>query len=427
MLFNFLYCSVIRLYVLTAFLMQFFSPKAAKWINGQRIVWKSLAADLPEKTKGKRIWIHCASLGEFEQGRPMIEMAKQNMDGVQIILTFFSPSGYEVRKNFPLADRVFYLPADTTENASRFINLIQPDIAVFVKYEIWWNYLNELKKQQIPALLISAVFRPQQFYFRWYGMGYRRALTFFWMIFVQNESSRLLLNQFGIHQTKVAPDSRFDRVWSIAQEKKSLYLPELFAGTGQTIMVCGSTWPKDETLLAKAMKLLPDNLSLIIAPHETDNSRIESLEDCFQNLNPIRYSQALENQTFLNNPKQFRVLILDNMGMLATVYRYGQLAYIGGGFGAGIHNILEAVVYGVPVFFGPRFSKFNEAVTLVQLGGAFSAGNPETLADNILKGYPGTKAYQHVMAVCNRYIKENIGGTALVYQELIRLLNKSDY
>ncbi len=420
MLYRLIYQIFVRLYMVSAILLGLFQSKAAKWVSGQRNVWKALAKGLP--LKGKRIWIHCASLGEFEQGRPLIEALKLAHPDFQIILTFFSPSGYEIRKDWAVADGVFYLPSDTIANARRFVEIVAPDLVIFVKYEIWWNYLHELQRVHTPTLLVSAVFRPEQFFFRWYGAWFRQALQTYRRIFVQDLASQKLLEKHGITQSVIAPDTRFDRVWATAQEGKHLEVLDLFAAGGRELMICGSTWPEDEDLLVKTIHTFPDELALIIAPHEVSEKSIANLLDRLKAWKTIRYSEALDNDHFSTEANGYKILVIDNVGLLAYSYQYGKYAYIGGGFGSGIHNVLEAAVFGLPLFFGPRYEKFNEASALVNLGGAFVVNRSEDLTTAFISLYQTEHAYKTASAICRNYVKDNIGGTALVMQALEQYL-----
>ncbi|MBS1647989.1 MAG: 3-deoxy-D-manno-octulosonic acid transferase [Bacteroidetes bacterium] len=319
------------------------------------------------------VWFHCASLGEFEQGRPVIEQLKKENPEKKIVLTFFSPSGYEIRKDYEWADAVFYLPLDTKKNAKKFITLVKPQQVVFVKYEFWLHYLKELKKQQIATYLISAVFREQQHFFKWYGRIFFTSLTWYQTIFVQDENSFKLLKEKGLKNVQIAGDTRFDRVFEIAQQKKELPIIEAFCAHSK-VLIAGSTWKKDEELLLSAFKRIQEkypNVKLIIAPHEIHASAIMQLK------NEVEVSCALYTQT--QQAASSSVLIIDTIGILSHIYRYGAAAYIGGGFTNGIHNILEALVYEVPVAFGPHHKKFIEAQESLQIGIATEIASEEEL------------------------------------------------
>jgi 3-deoxy-D-manno-octulosonic-acid transferase len=356
------------------------------------------------------VWFHAASLGEFEQGRPVIEQLKQREPETKILLTFFSPSGYEIRKNYTGADYILYLPADNKRNAIRFIEAFQPDAAIFIKYEFWYHYLHELHKRQIPTYLISAIFRPEQPFFKKWGALHRQMLTFFKHLYVQDAPSVHLLNQIGITQVSKIGDTRFDRVKQIADEAKKIEKVEKFCH-GKPAIVCGSTWPPDEDILSEYINNHTGDYKWIIAPHEIGEGHIKTiLEKCPQKA--IRYSKA---EGDLSN---YSVLIIDCIGLLSSIYRYGNIAYIGGGFGVGIHNTLEAAVYGIPVIFGPKHKKFNEAVRLLEEGGAFTIQSYMELKevlDSLIKNpaickTAGQKALD--------YVHSQLGATTIIVNEL---------
>ena len=335
--------------------------KAKRLCEGQRELWLQLKARL--KNDEQRIWIHCASVGEFEQGRPLLDDIREKHPQYKILVTFFSPSGYELRKNFAGADYVFYLPYDTRRNANRFVSLVSPEIVFFIKYEFWRNFLKTIKRQQIPLYLVSAIFRPQQAFFKWYGCWYRNLLTAFTHFFVQNDASRELLLKAGYTNVTVVGDTRFDRVCRIFDRAQKNPEIEKFVN-GLQCVVAGSTWAPDEELLARYINTEKRNIKWIIAPHELHENHIERLKASIKT-KTVRYSQLKET-----NPADCQVLIIDNIGMLSSLYRHGVAAYIGGGFGKGIHNTLEAAVYSIPVLFGPAHKKFKEATDLVTAGGA---------------------------------------------------------
>ena len=413
---HFFYNLGIRLYLLAIWIAALFSPKAKQWLAGRRHWRQRLAAQLaaarPQGTP--LVWFHCASLGEFEQGRPLIERLKAQTADIRVLLTFYSPSGYEIRKDYPLADIVAYLPADTPRQARHFVEITQPTLTVFVKYEFWRHHLQALQRAGIPIVLISAVFRPGQIFFRWYGGLFRRLLPLFDHIFVQNEESEaLLIEKTGLENVSRAGDTRIDRVVKIASEDRSFPLVKAFAA-GASVLVAGSTWPPDEAQLAAlAREALPPDWKIILAPHQIRESHLRNIEAAFS-LPSVRYSQA--NQLSVG---QARLLLIDNVGMLSALYRYGRLAYIGGGYGAGIHNTLEPVTFGLPVIFGPRYDKFEEARQLIQKGGAFSI---ETQTDLIRTFRALLDAEHHARAAhaARAYIDENRGGTERIFQVLRR-------
>ncbi len=354
-----LYNIGIRLYYLLALCVSLFNKKAKAWVDGRRQQQINPAI--------QSIWFHFASLGEFEQGRPVLEAVRQHYPAHQIVITFFSPSGYQIRKNTPLADDVYYLPIDTPGNARDFINTIKPAAAMFTKYEYWYHYFNELNKQQIPLYVISAIFRPQQAFFKWYGGLHREMLSKVTCFFVQDAASVQLLQGLGIQKVLLSGDTRFDRVWANAAQPKALPVIEEFKAASP-LFVAGSTWPADEDLLAAVVMRYPD-WKFIFAPHEIGEDKINKLLQVLPPGKAIRYSQINNN----NNPiSNFQCLVIDNIGMLSSLYQYADIAFIGGGFGVGIHNTLEAAAFGLPVIFGPNYTRFKEAIDLISLRAGFS-------------------------------------------------------
>ena len=354
--------------------------------------------------KGRKVWIHAASLGEFEQARPIIERIKSEMPDTVVVVTFFSPSGYKIRKNYPLADFVFYLPADTPKNVTRFLDAVHPDIAIFVKYEFWLNYLNELHRRTIPTYLISAIFRPTQIHFRPWGAIWRRALECYSSIFVQDKASERLLQRVGYKRCVVAGDTRFDRVAEIARNAKRIPIIEHFA-MGTPLFVAGSTWGKDEELLIQLINTNPD-IRFVIAPHEMDESRMRRLEREIEG-GAVRYTRANESNDFSN----VQVLILDTIGLLSSAYSYARWAYIGGGFGVGIHNTLEAAIFGLPIAFGPNYHKFREACDMIELGAATSVTSAAELIAWIEPIKADGEALQKASSSARSYTKEHCGAT----------------
>jgi len=353
------------------------------------------------------VWFHAASLGEFEQGRPVIEQLKREKPETKILLTFFSPSGYEIRKNYAGADIVSYLPLDVPGNAWYFVNLVKPSKAIFIKYEFWPNYLLALQAENIPVVSISAIFRPEQVFFKDYGKWYKKLLLTFQHIFVQDKFSKELLQAHGINNVTVAGDTRFDRVYDLYQQAKQLPLVEEFVKGAEKVIVAGSTWPKDEELLVQYLRLHPD-LKLIMAPHEVHNSHIAEISKLLDG-KFVRYSDATAE-----NVKSTNCLVVDIIGILSSIYRYANVTYIGGGFGVGIHNTLEAAVYGLPVVFGTNYQKFREARELIAIGGAFSISNYVTLEaqfDLLLKDNNAGK-------IAGEYVKSNTGATEMILKVL---------
>lgn len=368
-----------------------FNPKAKKWVAGRKHIFRRLQEAIPGSEK--IVWVHCASLGEFEQGRPVMEALKQQYPEYKILLSFFSPSGYEVQKNWAGADWVFYLPVDGPRNAKRFLEIVQPALVIFVKYEFWYYYLKKISYRKIPVLLISALFRSDMSFFKWYGGLQRKMLSRFDRLFVQNASSKKLLDGIGLAPiTAISGDTRFDRVLGIAGNFEPVPGIEEFIGGGKAI-VAGSTWHEDEKVLARTMTLLDDpNLKLIIAPHEISEHHIHELQNQFPGA--IRYSQltdpgqsgttGIRHPVPGTRPPSPPCLIIDNVGLLARLYRYAFITYVGGGFRSmGVHNVLEAAVHDKPVLIGPFYKKYSEAVELVNAGGALVVQHEMEMADTV--------------------------------------------
>lgn len=379
-------------------LASFFNPKAKLFIDGRKNVYK-------KKLAHKNVyWFHCASLGEFEQGRPVIEELKKRKPEIAILLTFFSPSGYEVQKNYALADHVMYLPIDTRSNAKKFLETFKPDAAFFIKYEFWFNYLSELKSKNIPTYLISGIFRKEHYFFKWYGKWFLNKLKTFNYFFLQHQTSLELLKQHGFNNALVNGDTRFDRVIAISAEAKKLDIVSSFK-SNQKLLIAGSTWPEDEKMIFNWLK---DNkeCKVIIAPHNITFENISQITQLLDHTK-INYSKFSENQIKVGS----RVLIIDNIGMLSSLYRYGDIAYVGGGFGKSVHNILEAAVYGIPVLFGPIHHKFNEANELVRLTGGFVVGGQQTFNATINDLLSNEGKRKIAGGVCRKYVNENAGAT----------------
>ena len=366
--------------------------------------------------KAKYIWFHASSLGEFEQGRPMIEQIRKVHPEYKILLTFFSPSGYEVRKNYAGADVVCYLPFDTPGRVEQFLDLANPAMAIFIKYEFWGNYLHTLQQRGIPVYIISAIFRREQLFFQWFGKPYRKMLDCFNHLFVQDERSKALLEEYGIRNVTVAGDTRFDRVIDVYHQAKQIPLVERFIkGTdGQQpplVFVAGSSWPEDEAIFIPYFERHPE-MKLIIAPHEIHEGHLKSIEARLHRPT-IRLSQATEQ-----NVADQDCLIVDSFGLLSSLYRYGQIAYIGGGFGAGIHNTLEAAVYGMPALFGPRFQKFKEAKDLIAVGGAFTFDNAPAFTSRMDTLLSTPEALQQSSQAAGHFVQSHGGATTTILQEI---------
>jgi 3-deoxy-D-manno-octulosonic-acid transferase len=387
------------------------NQKAALFVAGRKNLLSLMAGAMAGERR-KRIWMHCASLGEFEQGRPVLEALHAQYPDYAIIVTFFSPSGYEVRKNYDGADHVFYLPKDTNSNAQQFLDIIQPSLCIFVKYEFWYYFLHNIAARKIPAVLISAIFNSDQGFFQWYGGLQRRMLRCFTHIFVQDESSAVLLKGIGADKVSISGDTRFDRVLKAAQSTERLAILEDFC-TGHKILVAGSTWKDDEVLLEKALQMLPNDWKLVLVPHEIGVAHMRQIEDLFSG-HLIKWSQYPENAQHTVNAKGIseRVLLVDQVGLLLRIYRYATVAWIGGGFGkAGVHNVLEPAVYSVPCFYGPVFHQFIEAKELVAVGGAFTCATPADLSDAI-SSMEVNNAMKESGAKAGNYVQSNSGATA---------------
>lgn len=390
------------------------SDKARKLHRGERKALSHIAEWMEQGGEdSRRIWIHAASLGEFEQGRPLIEMIRRERPELKILLTFFSPSGYEVRKNYQGADCVAYLPFDTPANARRLVEIVQPDMAVFVKYEIWRNYLKALHDRGIPAYLISAHFRPEQLFFKRRGVWYRNQLKMFSRIFVQEEDSLRLLSEIGITQAEAAGDTRFDRVTDIMRTTRRIEALEHLKAGGAPVFIAGSSWPQDEEVYLPFLRENIGKMKAVIAPHEFNPRRLEALrKSCGGKC--LLLSETEANPALAADAD---CIIIDCFGLLSSAYRYGDIAYIGGGFGAGIHNLNEAAVYGIPVIFGPRHQKFVEARELIASGGGYSISSAEEfeqvmlrLADEKERHESGSKA--------GAYIKSKLGSTPRIFRAL---------
>ena len=405
-----LYQITIYGYLLIIRIASLFNNKAKLWIKGRKNIFNNIKNAIDSDSK--IAWFHAASLGEFEQGRPVIEAFRKKFPGHKIILTFFSPSGYEIRKNYDGADYVFYLPPDTKRNAVRFIETVNPEIAVFIKYEFWFNYLKVLHKKNIPTIVISAIFRKEQHFFKWYGGWFRKMLKNISRFYVQNEESKMLLNSIDIDNVTVSGDTRFDRVMAIAESTKSFPAVENFTAN-KKVFLGGSTWPQDEELIHKLAVESDDNVKFIIAPHEIHKERIKSIEELFTGFKTVKYSEATDR-----NVTEAKVLIVDGMGFLSGLYQYCHIAYIGGGFGKGIHNILEAATYGKPVIFGPRYEKFREARDLVKLKGAFSVSNAIKLHEITEKLLSDNQYYNVTSEVCRNYVEDKTGATLMIIEGL---------
>lgn len=400
-----LYNLFIRLYSGAIFLASLFgNEKANAWRRGRKDILQIIKQRLSTSEKDKKIWVHAASLGEFEQGRPIIELIKQRFPEYKIVLTFFSPSGYEVRKNYNGADYIFYLPADTASNAAAFLNIVNPSKVFFIKYEYWYHYLSMLKKRQVPVYLCSAIFRENQVFFKWYGGWYRNILSFFRHLFVQTEKSAQLLASIGVTNVTVTGDTRFDRVYAIASQARDI--PEVKAFVKeQRCLIAGSTWEPDEELICRYINECTLSLKYIIASHEIHEAHIQGIEKLMKK-KVVRFSTWKQNMS-----GDFDVLIIDNIGMLSSLYRYGQVAYIGGAFGKGLHNILEAATFGLPVLFGPNHTKFQEALDLIRMKGAFAINEYSQLKSKLDELFTKEIVLAEAGAQASALVKMNVGAT----------------
>lgn len=410
------------LYNLTILFSQFllkiialFSPKIKLFVDGRKDVFTILKQKL--SANDQTIWFHAASLGEYEQGLPVIEKIKEKYPTHKIVVSFFSPSGYEVRKNNTVADVTVYLPLDTLKNAKRFLELVHPDIAFFIKYEFWINYLNQLQKQNIPTYLISGIFREKQLFFKWYGGFYRKALDNFTHFFVQNENSKNLITQLGKTKVTVSGDTRFDRVATILEKDNTLDFIAQFKDNKTTIVI-GSSWPKDEAILAEYINSCTQDVKFIIAPHNIKPEQIKQLQ------NSITKKTVLFSEKENNDLSQFDVFIVDTIGILTKIYSYADIAYVGGGFGnPGVHNLLEPATFGIPIVIGPNYTHFEEAINLVKIEGCISITDFKeleiafsTLIQNpILKTKKGE--------ICYSFVQKNKGATSRILEKITH--NKS--
>ncbi len=407
-----IYATGIWLYGLIVFLSSFFNKKAKQFLNGRKNLFYFLQKEI-KKNPGEYIWIHCASLGEFEQGRPLIESIKNKFPHYKIVITFFSPSGYEVRKKYSEADIVCYLPLDTASNAKRFITIIKPKAVFFIKYEFWHYMLSELNKQAIPTYLVSGIFRNSQIQFKPYGRFFLNTLKNFSHFFIQDQQSAELLQKHSFTNFTITGDTRFDRVVQIISEKKEIDYIERFA-KGSTLLVSGSTWKEDELILAPIINSeLP--LRHIIAPHELSESRLKSIEQLIKK--PfIRYSE-IRATTRIEN---FEVIIIDSIGILSHLYRYGDYAFIGGAFGKGLHNILEAATFGMPIFFGKNYQKFNEARDLIKLKGAYSITSTPELQSILSEFISDNSKKKSGDLICKNYVKSKTGATEEIIKHCVK-------
>ncbi|WP_324217769.1 3-deoxy-D-manno-octulosonic acid transferase [Flavobacterium sp.] len=392
-------------------LLALFSPKMKLFVDGRKTIFTTLTEKI--KSSDQTIWFHAASLGEYEQGLPVIEKIKERFPNHKIVLTFFSPSGFEVRKHNTVADVTVYLPLDTKRNAHKFVEIVHPEMAFFIKYEYWPNYLNELKKGQIPTYLISGIFRENQLFFKWYGGFYRKALNTFSHFFVQNSKSKELLLQLGKTNVTVSGDTRFDRVAAILEKNNTLDFIADFKNDTLTIVV-GSSWPKDENLLIDFINSTPHKVKFIIAPHNIKTEQIQQLK------NSITKKTVLFSEKENENLSDFDVFIIDTVGILTKIYSYADIAYVGGGFGnPGVHNILEPATFGVPIVIGPNFSHFAEAMALVNMEGCISISNQKELNETFENLIQNEDIRYEKGHVCSTFVQMNKNATTTILKHIL--------
>ena len=406
----FLYNAILLLASQIVKILALFSPKIKLFVDGRKIVFETLESKI--SASDKTIWFHAASLGEFEQGLPVMEKIKKEFPKHKIVVTFFSPSGFEVRKNNSIADACVYLPLDTKSNAQKFLKLVHPDLVFFIKYEYWPNYLNELKTLNIKTYLISGIFRENQAFFQWYGGFYRNALKAFDYFFVQNESSKLLLQKLGFNNVKISGDTRFDRVVSILERDNSLDFIKLFKNNTITIVI-GSSWPKDESLLVNYINQTNEKVKFIIAPH---NIKVEQIQELKNSITKKTVLFSEKENTDLSN---YDVLIVDTIGILTKIYSYAEIAYVGGGFGnPGIHNILEPATFGIPIIVGPNFTNFAEAVALVHQEGCVCVANQNELNDAFSNLISNEDIRHEKGHICSTFVQMNKGATNVIMKHI---------
>ncbi len=399
---RFIYNFGLKVYLLLVKLSASRNPKARKWLDGRKDLLKRIKSE--KGFEGKSVWVHCSSLGEFEQGRPLIEEIKKRFPEKKIVLTFFSPSGYEVQKDYDGVDYVCYLPLDTRRNAKKFVKEINPEVVFFIKYEYWYNFLKALKKKSIPVYFVSSIFREDQLFFKWYGGWYRKMLKLATHFFIQNKESAELLDKLKIQNYTITGDTRFDRVAHIFENVKPLPVIEQFLDFKKAI-IAGSSWKAEEALLMQYLRIFPD-LKIILAPHEVNEDTISRIKKQFGENNIICYSKATPASMVGK-----KVMVIDCYGLLTSLYQYGLVSIVGGGFGAGIHNVLEPAAFGMPIIFGPNYEKFREARELVEINGAFPVNNIEefnTLLTHLLKD---SSIVNTISRKAANYVKENVGAT----------------
>jgi 3-deoxy-D-manno-octulosonic-acid transferase len=412
---HFLYNLAIQFTQLLVKIIALFSPKMKLFVDGRKDVFSILEQKI--KPQDQTIWFHAASLGEYEQGLPVIEKIKEKYPNRKIIITFFSPSGYEVRKNNTVADVTVYLPLDTPKNAKQFLKLVHPELVFFIKYEFWINYLDQLQKQNIPTYLISGIFREKQLFFKWYGGFYRKALDTFTHFFVQNENSKKLITQLGKTNITLSGDTRFDRVVAILEKDNTLDFIAEFKNSKTTIVI-GSSWPKDEALLVEYINSCQHDVKFIIAPHNIKPEQIQQLR------NSITKKTVLFSEKENKDLSHFEVFIIDTIGILTKIYSYGDIAYVGGGFGnPGVHNLLEPATFGIPIIIGPNFSHFDEAIKLVDNKGCTSINNFKELDTAFSTLIQNPEIRLQKGKNCAEFVQKNKGATSSILNEITHKKN----
>lgn len=405
-----MYNIVIYIYLIGVAIASCFNKKVKKMWAGERQALKVLREKVDPNAR--YIWFHAASLGEFEQGRPLMEYLRKTHPEYKILLTFFSPSGYEVRKNYEGADIICYLPLDTIRNARRFLRSIKPVMAFFIKYEFWYNYLHILQHRGVPTYSVSSIFRPDQIFFQWYGKGYGRVLKCFTHFFVQNIESKNLLAKLDIHDVEVVGDTRFDRVLQIKEASKQLPIVEKFTENTSKVFIAGSSWLPDEEVFLKYFNLHKD-WKLIVAPHVIGEDHLAQIFELLKGRRVVRYTEATEE-----NVKDAEVLIIDCFGLLSSIYHYGTISYVGGGFGVGIHNVLEAAVWDIPVIFGPNNKRFQEAQGLIMTGGGFEINDYQSFRDLMLRFETDEMFLQTSKKHAGEFVKGRAGATEKIMGSL---------
>lgn len=404
----FFYQISIHIYYAIISIAALFNPKARQWLNGRKNIFEELKKSI--SSEDEIYWFHCASLGEFEQGKPIIDTIKNKYPNIKILVTFFSPSGYELRKNYENADYVFYLPLDTKKNAKKFIQIVHPKKAFFIKYEFWYNFLFELNTNKIPTYLISGVFRKEQPFFKFYGTVHQKMLSFFTHFFLQNEASQQLLQKADYHNSTITGDTRIDRVYENSLDPKNIPLIKSFKGN-KPLIVVGSSWQKEEEIVAEFILASKKNYKYIIAPHNIDALHIEKIEALLKD-NYIKYSEANAE-----NIKNVKTLIIDNIGLLSNIYQYTDIAFVGGGYTGSLHNILEPASFGNALLFGPKHSKFHEAAELLKQQAAYEIKDTDDLLA-ILNHLETDNQLAKTQEAASSYIKNGVGATQLILTEL---------